>query len=92
MVDNLLKIEYFHQTKLSSVFIIYAQIYLQNFKTFDAIFFFFKFTKITFFEAVKLVVPLNSKILSFFGVMKWVICTIFELPLYLSVFFCYLPS
>ena len=31
------------------VFIIYAQIYLQNFKTFDAILSFFKFTKITFF-------------------------------------------
>ena len=42
------------------VFIIYAQIYLQNFKTFDAVLFFFKFTKITFFQAVKLVVPLKK--------------------------------
>ena len=58
MVDNLLKNEYFHQ-KNYFIFIIYAQIYLKNFRPFDAIRFFFKFTKITFFQAVKLVVPLN---------------------------------
>ena len=39
MVYNLVKIEYFHQ-KNYFVSIIYAQIYLQNFKTFDAILFF----------------------------------------------------
>ena len=47
------------------VFITYAQIYLQNFKTFDAILCYFKFTKITFFQAVKLVVPLKLILLSF---------------------------
>ena len=42
------------------VLIIYAQIYLQIFKRFDEILFFFIFTKFTFFQAVKLVVPLKQ--------------------------------
>ena len=42
------------------VFIIYAQIYLQNLKHSMRYFLRKKFTNITFFQAVKLVVPLNT--------------------------------
>ena len=81
------------------VFIIYAQIYLQNFKTFDAIFFWKKkFTKITFFQAVILFRELDNfpdyKFLEFFKLKifrwdtKWIKFKITDIKITKDEFFC----